>query len=325
MAPRICESLGCGTELRWWERITGCRRANEHGRLASAYYAVLIDQMIAARAKEAAERAKVPTPVINDDAQKLERGESVSTKAPMETIARQQDVEAAEQAKVPTPVINDDAQKLENGESASSKAPKETIAREQDVEAAEQVNVPAEADSIAVQEQEGSHPASIKDAQASTTRQVQNKDLAESFDEESWLEAAAAWRGGIDQCHSWGSNAATRYSSNEEEALPRVRFPSTVETKHADRTDAAPEADLSGGWSTAIQGLSPKKKKKKSPRRPQHCNHPQWDKVPGAGSCGSCRWLGRRQHFMPYFLYKCRRCQVRHCQKCAKHYGRLYG
>ena len=323
MAPRICESLGCGTELRWWERITGCRRANEHGRLASAYYAVLIDQMIAARAKEAAERAKVPTPVINDDAQKLEKGESASTKAPMETIARQQDVEAAEQAKVPTPVINDDAQKLENGESASSKAPKETIAREQDVEAAEQVNVPAEADSIAVQEQGGSHPASIKDAQASTTRQVQNKDLAESLDEESWLDEAsarleAARMAGVD--HYWGAGAAARYSSNEEEDLPRVRFPSSIETEHADRTDAAPDADPSGGWSTAVHGQSPKKK---SSRRPKRCNHPQWDKVLGAGPCES-RWMGRRRHFMPYFLYKCRRCQVRHCKWCAQRHGRLY-
>ena len=287
MAPHICESPGCGRKLRWWERITGCRRVNEHRRLAVAYHAVLAKAHKAAQGEEAAERVNVPTPVINDDAQKLEKGESASTKASVETIARQQAVEAAEQAKVP-----------------------------------------AQADSNAVQEQEGSHPASIKDAQASTTHQVQNDDPVESLCEVSArLEAARM----AEVEPPWGAehplspcmpNAATRDSSNEEGDVPRVRFPSSIEIEHADRADADPEADPYGHWPTAIDGLSPKKK---SRRRQQHCNHPQWDKVLGAGSCESCQWLGRRRHFMPYFLYKCRGCQVRHCKWCAQHHGRLYG
>ena len=299
MAPRICESPGCGTELRWWEQITGCRRANEHGRLASAYYDVLVDRIVAARAEEAAERADVPTQVINGDAQKPEKGESASIKAPMETIVRQQDVEAAEE-----------------------------------------VNVSAQADSNAVQEQEESHQASIKDARVSTTRQVQIEDLAESLREVSArLEAARMAKGGLtlEEEHLLAScmpNVATRDSLNEWEDVPRARFASSVDAEHADRTDAAPEADPTGHLPTANDRLKPMKR---SSHRSWRCRHRKWDKVLDAGSCDYCFWFRTRRHFMPYFLlgrhrprmpyflYKCRTCHVYGCHRCARYYGRLYG
>jgi hypothetical protein len=111
---------------------------------------------------------------------------------PLRVFGGKKLVQIIERAKLPIQVIKDDAHKLEKGESASIKAPKQTVARQQDVEAAELVNVPTQAISNAVLEQQGGRPASIKDAQASTTCQVQNEYPAESLHEESWLEVASA-------------------------------------------------------------------------------------------------------------------------------------
>ena len=294
MAPRICESTGCGMKIRWWERITGCRRANEHGILKKA----CIDAYIAAAlAKKAVERAKVPTQVIKDDAHKPKEGDSRSIKAAKETTARQKDVEAAERAKEP-----------------------------------------AQARGNAADEQHGSQAASITDAQTNVTHRAQNGDPDECVHESDWLEAALPMNGatlvaGVEP--SWGKehplgssmpNVVTRSSFNEEDDLPRVRFPSSLETEHADRTDTAPEADPDREWPhQEVLAVHMPRQKKQSRRRTSHCNHPQWDKILGAGSCEKCRSLGRRGHFMPNFLYKCRRCPVSYCMWCAQRHGRIYG
>lgn len=94
MVSYTCQAPGCGAQMSLWEKMRGCPRANEHEKLAIAYYAELAKAHNAAAATQAEteERVNAPTSTdVIDDDKALEEMLWASNKAALAIWTRDQD------------------------------------------------------------------------------------------------------------------------------------------------------------------------------------------------------------------------------------------